>query len=175
MLRLSESDLANELGRRWGVFRGWRIDREGRHVYALSRQHARTYWRPGAVLVGDAAHVNHPATGTGMHMAMQDADALAEQLAGEMGAPAEVDDALARYQTDRRAQVGANIERTHQVATFVLESGVGASWRRFMVLVAYRLTRAARRVPLLALPKFSVTAVLRAAFQRRPEGKGVYR
>jgi 2-polyprenyl-6-methoxyphenol hydroxylase-like FAD-dependent oxidoreductase len=175
MLRLSEHDLANELGRRSGVFRGWRIDRDGRHVYALTRQHACSYWRPGAVLVGDAAHVNHPATGTGMHMAMQDAEALAEQLAGGIGTREDVDSALARYEADRRVQVAANIERTHQVATFVLGSGMVAAFRRFMVLLAYRLTGASRRVPLLALPKFSVTAVLRAAFQRRPEGKGVYK
>lgn len=175
MLRLSEGDLANELGRRWRVFRGWRIDREGRHVYSLSRQHARTYWRPGAVLVGDAAHVNHPATGTGMHMAMQDAEALAEQLSRGIDSGEVVDIALERYETERRVQVTANIERTHQVATFVLGSGPVAVWRRFMVLLAYRLTGAARRIPLLALPRFSVTAVVRAAFQRRPEGKGVYK
>ncbi|MGQ0804393.1 MAG: FAD-dependent oxidoreductase [Actinomycetota bacterium] len=175
MLRLSEEDLANELGRRWPVFRGWRIEREGRHVYALTRQHACSYWRPGVALVGDAAHVNHPATGTGMHMAMQDAEALAARLAEGIGTPSSVDGALAQYEADRRGQVTANIERTHQVATFVLGSGVIAAWRRFSVLLAYRLTRAARRISLLALPKFSVPAVLRVAFQRQPEGKGVYR
>jgi 2-polyprenyl-6-methoxyphenol hydroxylase-like FAD-dependent oxidoreductase len=175
LLRLSEDDLGDYLGRRWPVFRGWRINREGRHVYTLTRQHADEYWRPGAVLVGDAAHVNHPATGTGMHMAMEDAEALADQVTDAVASPHRLDAALGSYQEDRRPKVAANIARTHEVASFVMTPGVRAATRRLAVLGTFKGLRVSRKIPLLALPSFSVPAVLRAAFRRRVSGVGVYR
>jgi 2-polyprenyl-6-methoxyphenol hydroxylase-like FAD-dependent oxidoreductase len=175
LLRLSEEELADYLGRRWHGFRGWRIEREGRHVYPLARQQAATYWRPGVALVGDAAHVNHPATGTGMHLALQDADALASHVVGALSSAAGLDAALAGYEQERRGPVTGNIERTHEVATFVMTPGPAAAWRRFSVLAAFKLLRVGRKVPLLALPKFSVRAAVGAAFAKRTEGVGVYR
>jgi 2-polyprenyl-6-methoxyphenol hydroxylase-like FAD-dependent oxidoreductase len=175
ILRLSETELADYLGLRWSGFQGWRIEREGRHVYPLARQHAATYWRPGAVLVGDAAHVNHPATGTGMHLALQDADALGIRVAGATGSVGELDASLAGYETDRRGPVAANIDRTHDVATFVMTPGRRAAWRRLTVLAAFKALRVGRKVPLLALPQFSVGQVLRAAMTRHTHGVGVYR
>ncbi len=74
------------------------------YFYKLSRQHARTYTGPRAALVGDAAHVTHPAGGQGMSMAIEDAAALARLLAPALheGRSAEIGDLLREYERERR-------------------------------------------------------------------------
>lgn len=62
---------------------------------------------PLAALVGDAAHVTHPVFGTGMHMAIRDAEVLAASIA----APLKTNDlkalaeGLRRYDRVRRRRV----------------------------------------------------------------------
>lgn len=74
------------------------------YFYKLARQHARAYSGPRAALVGDAAHVTHPAGGQGMSMAIEDAAALARLVAPALGEGrlAELGDALREYQRERR-------------------------------------------------------------------------
>lgn len=57
---------------------------------------------PGAALVGDSAGCSHPLTATGMTIALNDTRLVAQALAGvRLDDRAEVDRALARYQTER--------------------------------------------------------------------------
>jgi 2-polyprenyl-6-methoxyphenol hydroxylase-like FAD-dependent oxidoreductase len=62
-----------------------------------------TWVRPGAVVIGDAAHPMSPHLGQGINLALMDAYSLAKSLA-----LSELPDALYRYQSKRRHQVAIN-------------------------------------------------------------------
>jgi anthraniloyl-CoA monooxygenase len=64
------------------------------------------HWRHGRVaLLGDAAHTTHFSIGSGTRLAFEDAQALARSLAHHDGSPDRVPDALAEYESRRRAAV----------------------------------------------------------------------
>ncbi len=100
-----------------------RFGRANAHVYALSRQLAARFYGPGAALVGDSAHVTHPAGATGMNLAISGAARLAEMVgplllnglatATQLDA---LDAALAAYDAERRPAAEAAIEANHRQA-----------------------------------------------------------
>lgn len=90
----------------------WRQQR-GR-VGAVSRLqvrvgHAERWWRPGLLLLGDAAHPMSPVRAQGINLALRDAWVAAQELAppGQERVPlgAELDAALARIEQRRRGEV----------------------------------------------------------------------
>jgi 2-polyprenyl-6-methoxyphenol hydroxylase-like FAD-dependent oxidoreductase len=100
-----------------------RFGRANAHVYALSRQLAASFWAPGAALVGDSAHVTHPAGATGMNLAISGAARLAEMVGplllnglDTMTQLDALDAALAAYDAERRPAAEAAIESNHQQA-----------------------------------------------------------
>jgi len=85
------------------------------------------WWKPGLLLIGDAAHVISPVGGNGILMAVQDAVAAARHLApaAREGGPVP-DDVLAAVQTEREPavrQVQAAQVRTERRAAAARESG----------------------------------------------------
>jgi 2-polyprenyl-6-methoxyphenol hydroxylase-like FAD-dependent oxidoreductase len=98
-----------------------RFGRANAHVYSLSRQLADRFCAPGSALVGDAAHVTHPAGATGMNLAISGAARLSEMIgplllngvstAKQLGA---LDAALEAYDAERRPAAEAAIEANHQ-------------------------------------------------------------
>jgi 2-polyprenyl-6-methoxyphenol hydroxylase-like FAD-dependent oxidoreductase len=107
-LSLNDEQLSMRVGERSALLKGVPLTRRGGfHVYRLTSQRARTFVGPFAALVGDAAHVTHPVFGTGMHMAIRDAEVLAASIA----APLRSDDlealaaGLRRYDRVRRRRV----------------------------------------------------------------------
>lgn len=52
----------------------------GATSFALKRQHAQSYVKPGVALVGDAAHMINPLAGQGVNIGLLDAAALAQVL-----------------------------------------------------------------------------------------------
>lgn len=72
--------------------------------FPLVAQHAETYTRPGAVLIGDAAHSIHPMAGQGANLGIQDAVILARCLQDAISAgwhPGEPR-VLRRFERERR-------------------------------------------------------------------------
>jgi 2-polyprenyl-6-methoxyphenol hydroxylase-like FAD-dependent oxidoreductase len=106
-----------------------RFGRENAHVYALSRQLAATFCAPGAALVGDSAHVTHPAGATGMNLAISGAARLSEMVgplllnglstAKQLDA---LDAALEAYDAERRPAAEAAIEANHQQSLRIWQS-----------------------------------------------------
>lgn len=76
-----------------------------RQRYPLRQRHATSYFKPGLVLVGDAAHTIHPLAGQGINLGLKDVDVLAQELrrAAELGLAAGSPEILARYQRRRLA------------------------------------------------------------------------
>lgn len=62
---------------------------------------------PGLLAIGDAAHAMSPIAGVGINVAVQDAVAAANILAGPMAAGGDVDPLLARVQRRRMPAVRA--------------------------------------------------------------------
>lgn len=74
-----------------------------RHAIALRQRHARRYYVPGLVLVGDAAHSIHPLAGQGVNLGLLDVQCLAAELQRALGrglGPGELA-TLKRYQRQR--------------------------------------------------------------------------
>lgn len=71
----------------------------------------RRWWRDGVVLVGDAVHTAHFSVGSGTKLAMEDVIALADAL----GRHADVGEALAAYETERRPGV-ESLQRAAQAS-----------------------------------------------------------
>ncbi len=76
-----------------------------RHAIALQQRHARRYYLPGLVLVGDAAHSIHPLAGQGVNLGLLDVECLAAELmrARTRGLGTGEEATLKRYQRQRMA------------------------------------------------------------------------
>jgi 2-polyprenyl-6-methoxyphenol hydroxylase-like FAD-dependent oxidoreductase len=70
-------------------------------LLSVSVDRLQQWWRPGLICIGDAAHAMSPIGGVGINMAVQDAVAAANQLAGPLRAGKVTDDDLQAIQ-DRR-------------------------------------------------------------------------
>ena len=70
-------------------------------LLAVSLDRLETWHRPGLLVIGDAAHAMSPVGGVGINVAIQDAVAAANILAGPMAAGADPDPLLARVEKRR--------------------------------------------------------------------------
>jgi 2-polyprenyl-6-methoxyphenol hydroxylase-like FAD-dependent oxidoreductase len=115
----------------------------------------RTWWRPGLLLLGDAAHVISPVGGNGILMAIQDAVAAANRLVPVLRAappgPHPVPDAvLAAVQADRQAAIErvqaqqARIERRIAAARDAGKPLTPPAFLRWLTAVPAVRARAAR-------------------------------
>jgi 2-polyprenyl-6-methoxyphenol hydroxylase-like FAD-dependent oxidoreductase len=77
------------------------------HLLAVEVARVRRWWRPGLLLLGDAAHPVSPIGGMGINMAVQDAVAAANHLCGPLRAGGVRPRHLARVQRTRAWQIAA--------------------------------------------------------------------
>jgi 2-octaprenylphenol hydroxylase len=75
-----------------------------RHAFPLRQRHAKTYVKPGLVLVGDAAHTIHPLAGQGVNLGFKDVSVLADILKQAERQSLDVNNMLLlkRYQRQRQ-------------------------------------------------------------------------
>jgi 2-polyprenyl-6-methoxyphenol hydroxylase-like FAD-dependent oxidoreductase len=90
--------LAPELGERVQEIRSW----DDVKLLTVRSNHARRWWRPGLLLIGDAAHAMSPIGGVGINLAIQDAVAAHNILVGALRRDQADDQLLAQVERRRR-------------------------------------------------------------------------
>ncbi|WP_226703841.1 UbiH/UbiF/VisC/COQ6 family ubiquinone biosynthesis hydroxylase [Microbulbifer elongatus] len=100
-----------------------------RFSFALRARHAESYFGPGAVLIGDAAHSIHPLAGQGVNLGLMDVLVLTEEIDRALKrdiSPAHAS-VLTRYQRRRRGENAATLKA---MSTFKSLFGAGdLHWR----------------------------------------------
>jgi 2-polyprenyl-6-methoxyphenol hydroxylase-like FAD-dependent oxidoreductase len=85
------------------------------HLLTVKLDRLTCWWRPGLLAIGDAAHAMSPIGGIGINLAVQDAVAAANILAGPLAKGEDVDGLLNKVQ-DRRAFPTRAIQRAQKIA-----------------------------------------------------------
>ncbi len=86
-----------ELGPLGNVLGSW----DDFHLLSVALDRLDSWYRPGLLAIGDAAHAMSPIGGVGINLAVQDAVATANILAGPMRGAPNVDDLLSHVQSRR--------------------------------------------------------------------------
>lgn len=105
LLKLSDTALQEVLAQEFPERLGKLQAIDARGAFALRRLHALNYYKPGVVLVGDAAHQLNPLAGQGVNLGFQDVKALTESLKQSLEQGLRIDDPapLASYEKQRRS------------------------------------------------------------------------
>ena len=129
-----------------------------------------TKWhRPGLLVIGDAAHAMSPIGGVGINLAVQDAVAAANVLAGPMAEGRDVDSQLGKVQR-RRMLPTRVIQGMQRIAQNRLIDQIVL--RNVPISRPPRIVRLMQRFPLLqAIPAYLIGLGIRAEHVRSPEAK----
>jgi 2-octaprenylphenol hydroxylase len=122
-------------------------------AFPLQLQYALAYAKPGAVLLGDAAHVVHPLAGQGLNLGLLDCATLAQVLS-ECGGARHIGDlkVLRRYERWRRSEnliAGAALDGLERL--FSNAGGLSTAARRFGLGAVERLPMIKRQLVRQAL------------------------
>ena len=104
LMALSEPDFLKELAEAIEFSLGELEAVSTRYAIPLRQRHAKTYVKPGIVLLGDAAHTIHPLAGQGVNLGFKDVKALSDILIEADKQNLEVNNMvlLKRYQRQRQ-------------------------------------------------------------------------
>ncbi len=132
LLYLSEKEFCDRVGRAFEHRIGTVTRSDRRYSFALRQCHAKTYIKPGVVLVGDAAHTIHPLAGQGVNLGFRDVDVLGQELrrAITRGVNFNTLEILARYE---RRCMGDNLAMMAAMEGFqhlYKRSAPGINWVR---------------------------------------------
>ena len=123
LLKRPDPALREHVAGRFSALSRLEIRKTNAHLYRLTRQIAHTFGRPGAAIVGDAAHATHPAGATGMSLAIEGAAHLARRVGPVLRASgSEIDDALAAYSTERQPAALRAVVSNHEQALRLWQS-----------------------------------------------------
>jgi 2-octaprenylphenol hydroxylase len=102
---LTDDEFCSALGKAFEYRLGEITAVSKRFSFPLRQRHAKQYFKPGLVLVGDAAHSIHPLAGQGINLGLQDVQVLAEEIVRGAARGLAVGDEtiLRRYQRRRMA------------------------------------------------------------------------
>jgi len=109
-----------------------------RAAFPLTMRLSERYVAPGAVLIGDAAHVMHPLAGQGVNLGLLDAAGLAEVLIGarRSGADPAAPRVLEKYDRWRRSEAGVMCRGVHGLRGLCMPEELGLLRRLGLGLVS---------------------------------------
>jgi 2-polyprenyl-6-methoxyphenol hydroxylase-like FAD-dependent oxidoreductase len=136
--RHSLQQVAPQLGERVQEIRGW----DDVKLLTVQVNRLLQWWRPGLLCIGDAAHAMSPVFGVGINLAIQDAVATANLLAGPLRAGQSTDALLARVQRRRTFPV-----RIIQGMQVTVHRGLKTIFRHSGPMRPPRILRLAVRLP----------------------------
>ena len=136
--RHSLQQVAPQLGERVQEIRGW----DDVKLLTVQVNRLLQWWRPGLLCIGDAAHAMSPVFGVGINLAIQDAVATANLLAGPLRAGQSTDALLARVQRRRTFPV-----RIIQGMQVTVHRGLKTIFRHSGPMRPPRMLRLAVRLP----------------------------
>jgi 6-methylpretetramide 4-monooxygenase len=90
----------------------------------IASEQVTRWWRPGLLLIGDAAHPMSPVAAQGINVAVQDAVVAARRLAGAVDLP-DIDRALASIQQEREHAVRRIARRQNALPSALARFGPG--------------------------------------------------
>lgn len=136
LLRLTDADFADVLGKAFGLRLGRITGVSPRAAFPLRGSQADRYVQPRVALVGDAAHTIHPLAGQGANLGFLDAAVLAELLLAKPGDAGALS-LLRRYERSRR---GENLLMMRAMEGFKLLFGSEQATLRWARNLGLRLT-----------------------------------
>jgi 2-octaprenylphenol hydroxylase len=104
LLKLDDEAFCNELGKAFEDKLGKITHSSPRFGFPLRQRHCKSYYVPGIVAAGDAAHTIHPLAGQGVNLGFQDVRVLAEEINRALSRDLPLHDTsiLQRYQRRRK-------------------------------------------------------------------------
>ena len=140
-------DMSPFLADRIGELKSW----DDVKLLSVSVDRLQQWWRPGLICIGDAAHAMSPIGGVGINMAVQDAAAAANRLAGPLASGRVGDEDLQAIQERRTLPVRFTqwLQLTIQkrIISRVLEMGSERRPTPPLVFKLFNVVPALRRIP----------------------------
>ena len=132
LMALSDNAFCECLGNAF-EFKLGRIEQvDKRHCFPLRQRHAKTYFKSGLALVGDAAHTIHPLAGQGVNLGFYDIDVLVEEIvrAKSRGIALGHTSVLSRYQRNRQTHNLSAMVAMESLKRLFAADHLGVRWIR---------------------------------------------
>jgi len=145
LMALDDEAFCRELGRAFEYRLGDIVSVAERFSIPLRQQHARDYFQPGIVLIGDAAHSIHPLAGQGVNLGFLDVIALTDEIERALKRRIPLSDVsiLRRYQ---RQRLPDNLQMMAAMEAFKRLFGTASAELTWLRNAGMRLTASLPRV-----------------------------